>query len=133
MFVWDFNKKKVVDSGLCAHGAGKESTAEVPVFSNIPDSNYSSLGKYKLGRRSYSNWGIHVHYKMHGLEKTNDNAFKRIIVLHSHTPVPSKEIYPEHMKMGWSQGCPVISNQLMTALDKRLKASREPVLLWIYN
>jgi len=104
-----------------------------PVFSNELGSNCTSLGKYKLGAKAYSNWGIHVHYKMHGLEATNVNAFRRIVVLHSYEPVPYDEIYPGHLPLGWSQGCPVISNTLMTKLDSLLKQRQKPVLLWIYQ
>ena len=72
-FIVDLKTKKVLDATLCCHGMGKESTVEKPVFSNDKGSNCTSLGKYKTGARAGSNWGIHVHYKMHGLEKTNNN------------------------------------------------------------
>jgi hypothetical protein len=69
---------------------------------------------------------------MKGLEASNSNAFKRIVVLHSYDPVAENEIYPEHLPMGWSLGCPVISNSLMTNIDHLLKRKKKPVLLWIY-
>lgn len=78
-------------------------------------------------------WGINVHYKLHGLEPTNDNAFKRIVVLHSYTPLPATEVYPSHLPLGMSQGCPVICNETMRQIDVLLKAETKPVLLWIYN
>ncbi len=131
-FIWDFKKDTIMHAGLCCHGAGGESSGSQPVFSNTPGSNCTSLGKYKIGIRSYSNYGIRVHYKLHGLEKTNNNAYKRIVVLHSHNPVPDYEIYPFHLPMGYSLGCPVISNELMTTLDGLLKKAGKPVLLWIY-
>jgi hypothetical protein len=91
------------------------------------------LGKYKIGIRSYRKYGINIHYKLHGLESTNDNAFKRIIVLHSFDPVPAAQIYPAHLYMGMSLGCPVVSKAMMQKLDALLKKEKEPVLLWIYN
>lgn len=132
-FVWDFAKDTIKYESLCCHGYGQKSTQSKPVFSNVEGSYCSSLGKYKTGVRSYSSWGINVHYKMHGLEKTNNNAFKRIIVLHSHTPVSTEEIYPNHLPLGWSQGCPVINNEVMRRCDVLLKGSKKPLLLWIYN
>lgn len=135
MFVWNFKTKSIDKKALCAHGCGKGdnlSTGATPVFSNTEGSLCSSLGKYKLGIRSYSQWGINVHYKMYGLEKTNSNAYKRIIVFHSHTPMPDKEIYPQHLPMGWSFGCPVTSNKMMTYMDKKLQNSKKPTLMWIY-
>ena len=70
-FVWDFKGDSVKYASLCAHGCGKNSTLSKPVFSNVEGSYCSSLGKYKVGIRSYSKWGINVHYKLHGLEATN--------------------------------------------------------------
>lgn len=132
-FIYDYCKKEIIYSGLCCHGMGLGSTCEKPIYSNVKGSNCTSLGKYKTGERSYSNWGINIHYKMHGLENTNSNAFSRIVVLHSYDPVPDLEIYPEHLPMGWSLGCPVISNQLMTSIDTLLKNRKKSVLLWIYK
>ena len=132
MFVWDFEKNAISLSGLCCHGKGGKSTGKQPVFSNENGSNCTSLGKYKIGDRSYSQWGIHIHYKLHGLENTNNNAFKRYVVLHSFDYVPNMEIYPMHLPMGFSLGCPVISNELMTLLDEKLKQKEKSVLLWIY-
>jgi hypothetical protein len=135
MFVYDFIGEKIERMALCAHGRGKDdrkSTRANPVFSNENGSFLTSLGKYKTGIRSYSQWGINVHYKLHGLEATNNNAFKRVVVLHSFTPVPSIEIYPFHLPM-WSQGCPVTDNKTMRWLDAKLKNTEKPVLLWIFN
>lgn len=135
MFVWNFNTNSVEKTALCAHGVGREdkkSTYTEPQFSNIENSWLSSLGKYKVGIRSYSKWEINVHYKMHGLEETNSNAYNRYIVLHSFQPVEDDEIYPRHMRLGWSQGCPVTSNEMMTYLDSKLQKVKKPVLLWIY-
>jgi hypothetical protein len=136
LFVYDFNDKKVERKALCAHGCGKDdkqSTGSQPLFSNEEGSLLTSLGKYKIGIRSYSQWGINVHYKLHGLESSNSNAFKRIVVLHSYSPVPAKEMYPLHLPMGWSCGCPVTDNETMTYLDEKLKNSKKSVLLWIFN
>lgn len=132
LFVYDFKKKKILIEGLCAHGSGGGSGPLTPVYSNEIGSNCTSLGKYKLGSRAYSKWGIHVHYKMHGLEKTNNNAFKRIVVLHSYTPVPAFQTYPLPL-FGVSSGCPVIANATMRKIDKLLKSGQKNMLLWIYE
>lgn len=132
-FVWDFKGDSIKYSSLCAHGYGKNSTHDKPVYSNVEGSYCSSLGKYKVGARAYSKWGINVHYKLHGLEPSNDNAFKRYVVLHSFTPVSAKETYPIHLPLGMSQGCPVICNEVMKQLDVLLKKEQKPLLLWIYE
>lgn len=132
-FVWDFEKDTVAFTSLCAHGMGRESTQEKPVYSNDEGSYCSSLGRYKIGISSYSQYGIHIHYKLHGQDATNSNAYKRIVVLHSHSPIPDRDIYPYHLPLGYSLGCPVISDAAMRKTDSLLKESKKPVLLWIYE
>ncbi len=136
MFLWDFDSKKAMLSGLVSHGSchhpwsGTE-TSDAPEFSNVPESHCSSLGKYRIGKRGYSQWGIHVNYKLHGLEASNNRAYSRIIVLHSWDAVMDDEVFPEGTPEGW--GCPAVSNSFMRQLDSILSKSDRPVLLWIYN
>jgi hypothetical protein len=135
-YIWNFKGDSVALKGMCSHGCGQNpwsgtATKDKPVFSNVPDSHCSSLGKYQVGRRGSSAWGIKVNYLLIGLEATNSNAVKREIVLHSWEDVPASEIYPLGVPEGW--GCPAVSNEFMTALDDKLKASQKPVLLWIFN
>jgi len=136
LFVWDFKKEQVVLTGLCSHGCcdnewGNDNTKDSPAFSNRSNSHCASLGKFKIGKRGYSNWGINVNYKMHGLEASNSKAYDRIIVLHSWDLVPEQECYPNGTPEGW--GCPAISNVLMKKLDKLLLDSESGVLFWIYK
>ncbi len=135
-FVCDLNADSILRSGLVSHGCcdlpwtGDESK-ESPSFSNQNESHCSSLGKYRIGKRGWSSFGIHVNYKMHGLESSNSNAFERLIVLHSWDEVRNHEVFPEGSPEGW--GCPAISNDFMKYVDKKLKIANEPVLLWVYN
>lgn len=135
-FVWDFNKKEVIHQFLVGHGCGDntwsgDETKDNPTFSNTEDSHRSSLGKYKIGERGYSNWGVHTKYLMHGLERSNSNALKRIIVFHSWEAVSDEEVYPNGTPEGW--GCPTISNASFTTIDPLLRDSSKPLLMWIYN
>lgn len=132
--VWDFQGDTVLREMVVTHGAAGAkgldySTATKPVFSNVSSSHASSLGKYKVGARSYSSWGINIHYKLHGLEPTNSNAFKRVVVLHSWNAVAQKEVYPNELPYSW--GCPAVSNADMLYLDSLLKVEKN-VLMWIY-
>lgn len=136
IYLWNFETKKIIDKGLCSHGCcdspwGEDLTKTNPQFSNVPESHCSSLGKYKIGARGWSNWGIHVNYKLHGLESSNNNALPRQIVLHSWVDVAEEETFPEGAPEGW--GCPAVSNDFLTRLDTKLKVAKKPVLLWIYN
>jgi hypothetical protein len=135
-FIWNFLEAKIEDSLLVAHGTGNypwnnDFTKENPSFSNKDGSHCTSLGKYKIGIRGYSDWGIHVKYLMHGLEESNSNALARQVVFHSWERVSDTEVYPDGTPEGW--GCPAISNAKMLLIDKKLKASKSPVLMWIYN
>ena len=136
MFIWNFKNDSIYKSGLCSHGCGNkpwggDETRTTPVFSNTSDSHLSSLGKYKIGKRGYSQWGINVNYKLHGLETSNSKAYKRYIVLHSWDMVSNASIYPNGTPEGW--GCPAVSNDMMKIIDKKLKATSKPVLLWVFN
>lgn len=135
-FVYDFKKNTASMSMLVGHGCGNypwssDWSKSNPGFSNTDGSHLSSLGKYKIGQRAWSDWGINVKYVMHGLEKTNSNAQSRYIVFHSWEKVAEKEVYPAGTAEGW--GCPTISNNNMKIIDPMLKASKKPVLMWIYN
>ncbi|MEZ4854220.1 murein L,D-transpeptidase catalytic domain-containing protein [Flavobacterium sp.] len=133
-FIYDFEKQKIINQKLVTHGSCdvfEENTDkwEKAKFSNQVDSHCAMKGKYKIGNRDYSSWGIHVKYWLHGLEPTNSTAVKRVVVLHSWNAVSTKEIYPKYSPLSW--GCPAVSNEFMQALDEKLKQTNKPVLLWI--
>ena len=135
-FVWDFKKDEVMHRFLVGHGCGinswsNDDSRDSPVFSNVENSHSTSLGKYKIGERGYSDWGVHIKYIMHGLEESNDNALKRFIVFHSWEMVSDDEVFPAGTPEGW--GCPTISNENFTVIDPMLKISSKPVLMWIYG
>jgi hypothetical protein len=135
-FVYDFIAKKIIDKNLVTHGScdkfeDNETKWEQAKFSNQKDSHCSSKGKYKIGKRDYSSWGINVKYWLHGLESSNNNAVDRVVVLHSWDAVKNKEIYPKYSPLSW--GCPAVSNDFMKVLDEKLKATEKPILLWIID
>src|SRR4029079_9209016 len=102
-----------------------------PSFSNVDGSHCSSLGKFRIGNRGFSEWGVHVKYFLHGLEPSNSNAYKRQIVFHAWEDVADEEIYPIGTPEGW--GCPVISNNSFLKIDPLIAKSTKPVLMWIYK
>jgi uncharacterized protein YceK len=135
-YVYDFKQRKITAQNIVTHGscdAFEENATkyETAKFSNREDSHCSSLGKYKVGKRDYSSWGIKVKYWLQGLEETNSNAQSRVVVLHSWTAVADTEIYPSHSPLSW--GCPAVSDNFMKQLDAKLQLTEKPVLLWIIN
>jgi hypothetical protein len=135
--VWDFNKNEILKQGLVSHGCGLEATwasdetKDNPKFSNTPESHLSSLGKYAIGDRAWSNWGINIKYWLKGLELSNNNAKSRVIVLHGWEFVTDEEVFPNGTIEGW--GCPSVSNKLMKYLDDKLRNEKRATLFWIYK
>jgi len=134
--LWDFKTNSIKHSFLVSHGCGEniwstDSTKDNPKFSNISNSHLSSLGKYKIGDRGYSNWGIHIKYFMHGLQSSNNNARKRLIVFHSWEAISDDEVFPRGTPEGW--GCPAVSNKAMKVIDPILRYSSKPVMMWVYK
>lgn len=134
-FVWNFKSNTLSKQYLVGHGCGSQpwsmdGSKDTPEFSNEDGSHLSSLGKYKLEGRGYSEWGINVKYLMHGLEKTNSNALKRFIVFHSWNLMSDEEVFPNGSPEGW--GCPTISNNAMKEIDPVIQKSTKPILMWIY-
>ncbi|MGE8528437.1 murein L,D-transpeptidase catalytic domain-containing protein [Chryseobacterium rhizosphaerae] len=135
-FVWDFKNKTISGKYLVGHGCGinawsKDDSRDRPEFSNEDGSHLSSLGKYRLEGRGYSEWGVNIKYLMHGLEDTNTNALKRFIVFHSWNLMSDEEVFPKGSPEGW--GCPTISNNAMRKIDPMIQNTKKPVLMWIYN
>ncbi len=133
-FVYDFNDKKITDKNLVTHGSCDHFQLnpdkwEKAKFSDKTNSHCSMKGKFKIGKRDYSSWGIHVKYWLHGLESSNQTAVDRVVVLHSWSAVSDEEIYPNTSPLSW--GCPAVSDNFMKKLDAKLKVSKKSVLLWI--
>ena len=133
-FIVDLKTNKVITKNLVTHGScdvlsANKTKREKAKFSNEDNSHCSSNGKYKIGTRDASSWGIGVKYWLEGLEKTNNNAQNRVVVLHSWDAVANKEIYPKYSPLSW--GCPAVSDNFMKILDEKLQKSKKPVLLWI--
>jgi hypothetical protein len=127
-FVYDLKQNKVTDQGLMAHGSGSETGIEGKLyFSNIPDSNTTSLGMYAIGKDYVGKFG--KSYKLFGLEKTNDKAFERFIVLHHYEKVPYEE---QGSPICNSLGCPMVNETFFNRLEKLIDISEKPILLYLY-
>lgn len=123
-FVYDFKTKKIMHQKLVTHGAcdvfeDNPEKYKKARFSNKSNSHCSMKGKFKVGKRDYSSWGINVKYWLHGLENSNNNAVNRVVVLHSWSAVSDEEIYPRYSPLSW--GCPAVSDEFMVVLDEKLK------------
>jgi hypothetical protein len=128
-FVYDLEQQSVAYAGLVAHGSCNERFLDRGRFSNLSNSGCSSLGKYKVGAFYHGSYG--ASFKLHGLDRSNSNAFPRGVVIHGYDCVPNEEIYPRVLCN--SLGCPMVSYDFFDRLSKIIKKSERPILLWIYR
>ncbi len=129
-FVYDLKKDSVRNSGLVTHGRCNQNWLEGRKYGNTVGCGCTSLGRYKIGYSYSGKFGLA--YKLHGLDKTNDKAFERFVVLHSHECVPETETEIKE-DICQSDGCPTVSPGFLQGLKPIIAASKKPVLLWIYE
>jgi hypothetical protein len=130
-FVYNFKKDSIETAALVSHGFGsyKPDCDDRLVFSNLPNSFKTSLGKYKIGASYNGTYGLA--YKLYGLDTSNSRALERAIVLHSDKHIPETETYP--FRIFQSAGCPAVSPIFLPLIGNYVKATKKPILLWIYN
>lgn len=126
--VYDLKKDSVINNQLVAHGNCFEYWLEGRRYSNVVGSGCTSLGRYRIGQSYIGKFGYS--YKLHGLDSSNNNAYERTVVLHSHSCVPDTEVADEICQ---SNGCPTVSPIFLEKIKKIVNSSKKPVLLWIYE
>ena len=127
-FIYDLQNDSLRSQGLVAHGNCFENWLEGRRYSNVVGSGCTSLGKYKIGIPYTGKFGYS--YKLLGLDTSNNNAFERTVVLHSHSCVPESEITDDICQ---SNGCPTVSPNFLAQLKKIINNSKKPMMLWIYE
>ena len=127
-FVYDLTNDSLIHSGLVTHGRCNERWLEGRRYGNSVGCGCTALGKYKIGHPYFGRFGLA--YKLYGLDTTNNNAFERFVVLHSHECVPDGE---QEGDICQSDGCPTVSPDYLKVLQKIIDGERKPVLLWIYD
>lgn len=127
-FVYDLENNTIIDEGLVANGSGSETAIRGELkFSNIPNSKCTSLGRYSVGKSYRGIFG--KAYILKGLDETNNNAAKRMIVLHSYSAVPEGE--QDHY-IALSQGCPMVSEAFFKRLEKIIDSSKSNIIMNVY-
>ena len=100
--LWVVKNKEVIFSARVSHGE-KSGYTYAEKFSNKIHSNMSSVGKYITAKNTYT--GKHgLSLRIHGLDRTNDNAYKRDIVFHGADYAKLSFIFT-HGRLGRSEGC----------------------------
>ena len=127
-FIYDLKSDKILQKGIVSHGSGSViSNSDQLKFSNIEGSYQSSLGKYEIANSYLGSFG--KSYRLKGLDKSNNNAMTRAIVLHSLDCVP--DIETENLAC-LSLGCPMLSKNFFITTAKYIDNSKKAILLYAY-
>ena len=126
--VVNLKNNEIIKQGLVAHGKGNERFTFDRQFSNGDGSNCTSLGIYRIGK-SY-NGAFGLSYKLYGLEKTNYNALRRYVVLHSMGSIPQDE---SQWPITQSEGCPAVAPAFLEELSPIIDKAGKNVLMYIYS
>ena len=127
-FIYDLAHDRIVDSGMVSHGSCNNVFLSEVRFSNENGYGCTSEGRYLVGHKYKGRFGNA--YKLKGLDATNNNAFRRFVVLHSYTCVPDTETYP--LPICNSLGCTMVSNNFLQKLSTIIDQSTKPILLFVF-
>lgn len=127
-FIYDLKNGIISEKAIVSHGSGSVVPNEDKLrFSNVEGSYQSSLGKYEISRKYYGSFGWS--YRLKGLDKTNNNALKRAIVMHSYSCVKNEE---STQPACLSLGCPMISTDFFKTAEKYIDRSKKPMIMYAY-
>lgn len=116
------------ESQLVSHGAGSGNGADPQRFGNRRNSRMTSLGMYMAGDTYYS--GKHgLTLRLHGLERSNNNAYIRDIVFHGARYASEEYLLQKQLaldefiedKIGESWGCPAVNEAFALKVIPLLK------------
>ncbi len=112
-----------VTSKLVAHGSGSDPahTGFVQRFSNTPDSNASCEGAFATADYYYGKHGRSQ--RLMGLDRTNDNALDRAIVVHA-AWYANPDMIARRGMLGRSQGCFAVGEDELSEVFEKLGPGR---------
>lgn len=132
LFVWDFQKQRIVASTYVMHGPGGGSTDKNPRFSNRPGSNCSSLGRFLVTKDRGTK--LKRSFRLKGMDFDNQTAYARGLMIHSSKWVDSHcwmNYIPLHSPS--CQGCVTVSSHGMSFLWELINKEKKPLLLWSFE
>lgn len=126
LWVIDMDSRKILYNDFVAHGKNSGDNLAA-YFSNVPESNMSSMGFYITGRTYNGKHGLSLY--LEGMDGSfNDNARKRAIVIHGASYV-SQDYIRKYGRLGRSFGCPALS---MESFRPIINSISEGSCLFIY-
>ena len=126
-YLINIDTKKVLFQDYVAHGKNT-GILEAEKFSNIANSNQSSLGFFKTAETYHGKNGLSL--RLDGLEKgINNLARKRAIVIHA-ADYAEETFIKKYGRLGRSYGCPSLPPE---NYNKIIELIKEGTLLFIYS
>ena len=126
LWVYDLRTRALLFHDYVAHGRGSGENLAT-MFSNVPDSNRSSLGLFRTGEAYIGKHGLSL--RLDGLERgINDRARERAIVIHGADYVNATTARVQG-RMGRSLGCPAVRPEIASSL---IHAVKDGGLLFAY-
>jgi hypothetical protein len=108
LYIIDLKENKLLFNTLVAHGKNSGELMATN-FSNTAESNQSSLGFYITAEKYMGKHGLSM--KLDGVEKTNNKARERAIVMHAADYV-NENFAKSRGFIGRSWGCPAVSPEV---------------------
>jgi hypothetical protein len=118
MWVYDLRSRELLFEEMVSHGRGS-GMKYATKFSNVPDSNQSSLGLFRTAEAYVGSNGYSL--RLDGLEPgVNDRARERAIVIHG-APYADPDIAEAQGYLGRSLGCPAVRPEINRELIDTIK------------
>ena len=119
LWVFDLRSRALLFHEHVAHGRGSGANLAT-TFSNVPESNQSSLGLFRTGEAYMGKHGLSL--RLDGLERgINDRARERAIVIHGADYVNATTAQTQG-RLGRSLGCPAVRPEIAASLIQAVKA-----------
>lgn len=126
LWVYDLASRALLFHEHVAHGRGSGANMAT-AFSNVPESNQSSLGLFRTGEAYIGKHGLSL--RLDGLERgINDRARERAIVIHGADYVNAATARTQG-RLGRSLGCPAVRPEISKPL---INAVKDGGLLFAY-
>ena len=131
LFVWDFQRKKIVASTYVMHGPGKGSTDKHPVFSNEPGSECSALGRFLVTKEHGAT--LKRSFRLKGMDGDNKTAYSRVLMIHGSTFLDG-HVWMRYIPLHRAscQGCVTVTSRGMDYIWELVNNEKVPLLLWSY-
>ena len=118
LWVFDLQSRDLLFHEHVAHGRGSGANMATS-FSNVPESNQSSLGLYRTAEAYMGKHGLSL--RLDGLERgVNDRARERAIVIHGADYVNGATAQAQG-RLGRSLGCPAVRPEIAKPLIDAVK------------